>query len=232
GGETTHWTDTVLLTRNGGGWLVGDVLFGGGWDFANKGTLLDSLAPLPRPVSPEGRFEFVRFDPAEVDAGKPPFGIVEKSFGKLIWSAPDELGDPSRPEETILWSSDSKRFALTSRLGTRHLGCFFFGWQESGFAAMPWEDSGQLEELADQQLMAKAKAEGFTENLRFGTTITDDTIPKRWVDSDSIVVVRTIERSIAEGDMESAVGGSARCLIRWDARTGRFSMIRNLHSNE
>ena len=37
------WTDQVLLTRQKGRWVVADVVFGGGWDFARKGRLTDTL---------------------------------------------------------------------------------------------------------------------------------------------------------------------------------------------
>jgi hypothetical protein len=44
GGSTTKWTDTLILTRGpAGNWLVDDVRYGGGWDFAPKGTLSDGL---------------------------------------------------------------------------------------------------------------------------------------------------------------------------------------------
>lgn len=44
-GETTRWTDTILLKRPGTGWVVDDVRYGATWDFANKGTLRQALAP-------------------------------------------------------------------------------------------------------------------------------------------------------------------------------------------
>lgn len=44
-GETTRWTDTLLLERSGTGWVVDDVRYGATWDFANKGTLQKALAP-------------------------------------------------------------------------------------------------------------------------------------------------------------------------------------------
>ena len=44
GGSTTKWTDTLLLIKGPGGhWLVSDVRYGGGWDFAPKGTLSERL---------------------------------------------------------------------------------------------------------------------------------------------------------------------------------------------
>ena len=43
GGEPTTWTDTVLLREENGRFVVADIAFGGGWDFANKGTMVASL---------------------------------------------------------------------------------------------------------------------------------------------------------------------------------------------
>jgi hypothetical protein len=44
GGDTTKWTDTLILTKSpAGNWLVDDVRYGGGWDFAPKGTLSEGL---------------------------------------------------------------------------------------------------------------------------------------------------------------------------------------------
>ncbi|RBP37782.1 hypothetical protein DES53_113165 [Roseimicrobium gellanilyticum] len=44
GGSTTKWTDTLILTKGpAGNWLVDDVFYGGGWDFASEGKLSESL---------------------------------------------------------------------------------------------------------------------------------------------------------------------------------------------
>ncbi len=43
GGEPTTWTDTVLLREENGRFVVADIAFGGGWDFANKGSMVASL---------------------------------------------------------------------------------------------------------------------------------------------------------------------------------------------
>ncbi len=43
GGEPTTWTDTVLLREENGRFVVADIAFGGGWDFANKGTMVAAL---------------------------------------------------------------------------------------------------------------------------------------------------------------------------------------------
>lgn len=44
-GEKTVWTDTLILKRAESGWMVDDVRYGATWDFANKGTLQEALAP-------------------------------------------------------------------------------------------------------------------------------------------------------------------------------------------
>jgi hypothetical protein len=45
GGDTTKWTDTLLMRKTPKGWQLDDVRYGGTWDFASKGTLKQSLAP-------------------------------------------------------------------------------------------------------------------------------------------------------------------------------------------
>lgn len=44
--EPVQWTDRLVLVANGGPedrrWLVDDILYGGDWDFASKGTLKSS----------------------------------------------------------------------------------------------------------------------------------------------------------------------------------------------
>ena len=37
------WTDRILLVRTRGRWVVNDIVFGGGWDFARKGRLTETL---------------------------------------------------------------------------------------------------------------------------------------------------------------------------------------------
>jgi len=42
-GKTFTWKDGVMLTKGKSGWLVSDVEYKGGWDFAVKGKLSDML---------------------------------------------------------------------------------------------------------------------------------------------------------------------------------------------
>ena len=41
--KPTEWTDTVVLREESGRFVVTDIAFGGSWDFANKGTMLEAL---------------------------------------------------------------------------------------------------------------------------------------------------------------------------------------------
>lgn len=43
GAQPTEWTDTVVLREESGRFVVADIAFGGQWDFANKGTMLEAL---------------------------------------------------------------------------------------------------------------------------------------------------------------------------------------------
>ncbi|TLD70676.1 hypothetical protein FEM03_10195 [Phragmitibacter flavus] len=225
-GETSKWTDTALLRKVGKGWLVDDVFFGGEWAFGRKSTLQDALSPEPSSVSPDGRFEFVAYSIEENNEGKPPFGIVERASGKLVWFSEEDLGDVSRPEEWVLWSPDSKRFALVTRVSTRRLGTFFYGLEGEGFVSLAWKDAGKLELLADAKVVAAGRRDGFTKKAQWGQIIADDTLPVRWLDVNSVVVVRAMDRIVTEeGKDESTASGTARVILRWDAKTRGFLMV-------
>lgn len=43
GAKPTSWTDTVELVNTQAGWRVNDIVYGGAWDFGNKGKLSDTL---------------------------------------------------------------------------------------------------------------------------------------------------------------------------------------------
>jgi len=43
GGKPVEWTDTVALVREGGEWRVGDVEYGGTWQFMHAGRLVGLL---------------------------------------------------------------------------------------------------------------------------------------------------------------------------------------------
>lgn len=42
------WTDVVVVKSERGHWVVADIVYGGNWDFANRGTLLAVLEPAVR----------------------------------------------------------------------------------------------------------------------------------------------------------------------------------------
>ena len=46
------WTDRVLCVRARGRWVVNDIVFGGGWDFARKGRLTDTLRAIAADRAP------------------------------------------------------------------------------------------------------------------------------------------------------------------------------------
>jgi hypothetical protein len=41
--STTKWTDDALLIHGAAGWRIDDIAFGGGWNFARKGRLRETL---------------------------------------------------------------------------------------------------------------------------------------------------------------------------------------------
>ena len=46
-GQVSEWADSVKLVREDGAWRIDDVVYGGQWDFANTGTLRESLPKEP-----------------------------------------------------------------------------------------------------------------------------------------------------------------------------------------
>lgn len=228
GAETVKWTDTLKLRQMRKVWLVDDVIYQGEWAFGNKGTLRDALAPAPKALSPDGRFEFVTFSVEDNNAGKPPFGIVERVSRRLVWSATDDMGEASRPEAWVLWSPDSNRFALVARVSTRRLATSFFGMEGGSFVALDWKDAGGLESLAQAQVEVSAKQQGFTKNAKLGQVISDDVLPVRWLDAHSVLVTRAMHRSVhEEGKEESTAQGTARAVLRWNGKSRAFSMVKD-----
>ena len=43
GGKAVSWTDSVELVNTPAGWRVNDIVYGGTWDFGNKGALSGTL---------------------------------------------------------------------------------------------------------------------------------------------------------------------------------------------
>lgn len=42
-GKPVNWTDTAVVIATPDGWRLGDIVYGGTWDFGNKGRLSDAL---------------------------------------------------------------------------------------------------------------------------------------------------------------------------------------------
>lgn len=166
-------------------------------------------------ISPDGRLAFQAYTPAEVEQGKPPFGIVEAGSGKLVWRAPDELGDASRPEESIHWSPDSRRFALTTRIGTRRKAAFFFGLEDGWFQPLPWQQAGRLETLAHRAIEKQKTAAGFTSEGGNGRVLLDDITVQGWIDPKTVAIQRRIEAHFEEGERNETFEAAISAVLKW-----------------
>ena len=110
-------------------------------------------------------------------------------------------------------------------MSTRRLGTFFFGSDGKTFVPLPWKDAGRLESLADAQVEAAGRKQGFSKSARLGRVISDDVLPVRWMNAETVVVTRAMERSIIEKDKEdSTASGTARVLLRWNSKSSTFSI--------
>lgn len=185
----------------------------------------------PSHYSPDGRFLFVAFSSEEVDSGKrPAFGIVETATGDLVSDPGENLGDASRPEETILWAPDSLSYALTSRVGTRHLDTFLYRWDGKAFVRARWEGAGRIEALADLK-MEKDKARlGVPSDTGLGQCLRGDDLAERWLDPERLILGCVEEYHVAHGDRGGVVRGDARALVRWDEASEAYVIERELHA--
>lgn len=52
GAKPTTWTDRLVLVKRLDGWVVGDIVFGGNWDFGQHGTLRGTLAQIIKSGTP------------------------------------------------------------------------------------------------------------------------------------------------------------------------------------
>lgn len=180
-------------------------------------------------LSPDGRFSFVGFSTEDYDAGKKPaFGIIEVATGKLVSNPDEDLGDPYRPEESILWAPDSLSYALTTRVGTRHLDTFLYRWDGTSFVRAQWEGDGTIESWADETVAAALPGLGFSDAARRGETVAGDGLGERWLDPHRIILTDVQECLISEGDREEVVTGSARAIVRWDEASQSFQIERRL----
>lgn len=173
-------------------------------------------------ISPDGKFKVVRHSLTEVDAGKPVYTVIEAASGKVLWSAPDSFADAARPEDKILWSPDSKHFAMGTRVSIRRISLFIFGWDGKTFVEQ-WAESAKLEDLADAKALKELqKAEG-TKDAELGRCLSDQSIPERWVNDSSLVVTREVEHiGFAKGEEAGTTAGLARVLLRWNAKANAF----------
>lgn len=174
----------------------------------------------PMLVSPDGRFAFHAYSSEEADSGKTPnFGIIERASGKLISDPKEELGDAFRPEETILWSPDSRSYALTSRVGTRHLDTFLYRWDGQTFRRAKRLGGSQLEKTAGQRITVEIRAKGYPKDTARGRTIAGDCLPERWLDPRRLVM-RRVE--------EMTVSGEARASVVWDEKSRAYTINKML----
>lgn len=176
-------------------------------------------------LSPDGRFRFEAFSSEDYDAGKKPaFGIIEVSTGKLVSNPEEDLGDASRPEETILWAPDSFSYALTSRVGTRHLDTFLYRWDGTFFDRAKWEGDGIIEGWADEEVSAAMRGLGFTGEATRGRTIAGDGLAERWLGPDRLILTDVQDCLVGEGDREEAVTGAARAIVKWDEASQSYQI--------
>jgi hypothetical protein len=171
-------------------------------------------------LSPDGRLAFHAYSPDEVERGSPPFGVVETGSRKLVWRAPDELGDASRPEESLHWAPDSRRFALTTRIGTRRMATFFFGLKDGAFQSLPWNQAGRLEALAHRAVTKQKNAAGFTGASGNGRVLLDDITVERWIDPDTVSIRRRIETHFEEEEKHATFEVSVVAVLKW--KKGEF----------
>lgn len=186
--------------------------------------------PDPELISPDGRFVFHAYSSEEVDSGKTPnFGIIERASGKLVSDPKEELGDAFRPEESILWAPDSRSYALTTRVGTRHLATFLYRWDGKAFHRATWEGDARLEEAADQRVATEMQSQGYSKDARRGRTIAGDSLAERWIDPRRLVMKRVEECVVSDSDdEEDTVSGEARALVRWDAKAAAYTIEKML----
>ncbi|MBL9153601.1 MAG: hypothetical protein JNK37_13990 [Verrucomicrobiales bacterium] len=180
-------------------------------------------------LSPDGRFTFEAFSGEEVDAGKrPAFGIIEVATGRLVSDPKEPLGDAYRPEETILWAPDSLSYALTTRVGTRHLDTYLYRWDGKAFVRVDVEGISQLGDWSDEILYADKKAQGFSDNVGLGQCIQGDLRAERWLDPQRVIFLSDQAYVVGEGDREGTAEGRSRGIVSWNAKAGRYELGRRL----
>jgi hypothetical protein len=192
---------------------------------------LEADEPERATLSPDGRFRFEAFSAADYDAGKrPAFGIVETATGRLVSNPQEDLGDPTRPEETILWAPDSLSYALTSRVGTRHLDTFLYRWDGTSFVRAKWEGDGTLEESADLEMEKDIAALGLPADSGLGQCIRGDDLAERWLDPSRLVLTCVLEYSVGNEDRGGIARGESRAIVKWDEPSQSYQIERALEN--
>lgn len=180
-------------------------------------------------TSPDGRYEMLAFPAEEVEEGKrPPFGIIERATGNLVWSAPGEHGDPIRPEETACWSPDSERVAYSTRVGTRYLSTFLIERSGDRFTEVSWEGAAEMENLCDEKILAAAREAGFGDGASLGQNIGAETKPLRWIGPEALVVRRVATSTVVEGENSASFTAEVTMQVGRDPTTGRFVKVREI----
>lgn len=180
-------------------------------------------------LSPDGRFRFEAFSTEDYDAGKKPaFGIVEVSTGKLVSNPEEDLGDAYRPEETILWAPDSLSYALTSRVGTRHLDTFLYRWDGASFVRATWEGDGKIEGWADLVMEKDILALGLPADTGLGQCIRGDDLAERWLDPSRLILTCILEYSVGNEDTGGIAQGESRAIVKWDESSQSYQIEREL----
>lgn len=180
-------------------------------------------------LSPDGRFRFEAFSTEDYDAGKSPaFGIIETATGKLVSNPREDLGDPSRPEETILWAPDSLSYALTSRVGTRHLDTFLYRWDGTSFVRAKWEGDGIIEGYADQIMEQDILALGLPADTGLGQCIRGDDLAERWLDPSRLILSCILEYSVGNEDRGGIARGESRAIVKWDESSQSYQIEKEL----
>lgn len=189
--------------------------------------------PFDGKLSPDGRFRFEAFSVEDNDAGRrPAFGIVETSSGRLVSDPDEELGDAFRPSETIHWAPDSLSYALTSRVGTRHLDTFFYRWNGTAFERATWEGAGQLEIWADEEVRKDANTQGLPENAGLGQCLYGDDLVERWLAPSRVILTCVEEYLIVGDDSETTASASSRAIVRWNPEKEVYEVERRLPAGE
>lgn len=189
--------------------------------------------PDPPHLSPDGRFRFEAFSVEDNDAGKrPAFGIIETATGDLVSDPEEELGDAFRPSESIFWSPDSLSYALTSRVGTRHIDTFFYRWNGKSFVRAKWEVDAQLENWADEEVGKELTALKLPADSGLGQCLRGDDLVERWLDPSRLIVNCVLEYTVGGEDSETVVDGSSRAIVRWDEAADAYAIERRLPVSE